>query len=64
MNYDHFEREVLAYQGEMRCRAERRRMLRGAPSAPRSGGGHAVRVRVAAALRSVANHLEAHPASL
>ena len=27
MNYDHFEREILDYQGEMRRRAERRRIL-------------------------------------
>ena len=27
MHYDHFEREILEYQGEMRRRAERRRIL-------------------------------------
>lgn len=65
MNYDHFEREVLGYQSEMRCIAERRRMLHNASAAGRDGvgnGGGRVRYRVAGVLRSLANHLDARAA--
>lgn len=63
MNYDHFEREVLGYQSEMRCHAERRRMMRNASVAGREGGGVSpVRNRVAGVLRSLANQLDARPA--
>lgn len=59
MNYDHFEREVLGYQSTMRCRAERSRMLRAG-----SAAGHPVRLRMAGALRTLANRLDTRPASL
>jgi hypothetical protein len=65
MNYDHFEREVLGYQADMQCRAERRRMMRGTVVARRElAGASPVRYRLAGALRSLANHLDARPAHL
>jgi hypothetical protein len=67
MNYDHFERQVLGYEDDMRRRASRRDMSRGRQVANPAGvtrGGHPVRVRVAAALRSLANRLEARPVNL
>lgn len=62
MNYDHFEREVLGYQSAMRCRAERSRMLRAGSAA--QNAGHPVRLRMAGALRTLANRLDTRPASL
>jgi hypothetical protein len=67
MNYDHLEREVLGYEADMRRRAECRRALRGALAATAAGvnrGSRPVRVRVATALHSLANQLEARPANL
>ncbi|HEV1998684.1 MAG TPA: hypothetical protein VGR61_11205 [Candidatus Dormibacteraeota bacterium] len=62
MNYDTFEREVIGYQSAMRCRAERSRVLRAGQGA--ATDGHPVRFRVAGALRTLANHLDARPAHL
>ena len=63
MNYDHFEREVLGHQSEMRRHAERRRLLHNASAARREGGGASpVRHRLAGALRSLANQLDTRPA--
>ena len=63
MNYDHFEREILAYQGEMRRRAERRRVL-WAGSTPGHETGDPARFRLWDGLRSLANRLYAPPAHL
>ncbi len=67
MNYDHFERQVLMYGGVMSSRAERRRRLRGTPVSRRvsvAGAGHPVRLHLAVALRSLADHLDTRPARL
>jgi hypothetical protein len=66
MNYDHFEREVLGYQRQVACRAERQRRLYAgaAMRASSSEGASPMRFRVAGALRSLANHLDARPAHL
>ncbi|MDQ6748899.1 MAG: hypothetical protein M3010_12440 [Candidatus Dormibacteraeota bacterium] len=66
MNYYHFEREVLGHQRVMRCRAERSALLRqgrtvSAGSTPAEAH---LRFRVAGALRTLANRLDAPPAHL
>lgn len=66
MNYDHFEREILGYQRQVACRAERQRMLHAGSRASTSPstGSSPVRFRLAGALRSLADHLDARAAHL
>ena len=56
MNYDHFEREILGYQGEMRRRAERNRIL-WAGSTREHATRHPARSRLSGGLRNLSNRL-------
>ena len=57
MNYDHFEREILEYQGEMRRRAERNRLLWSGSKRGQSIRRPAAMSRLSHALRGLANTL-------
>jgi hypothetical protein len=67
MNYDHFERQVLGYDQHMGCRLARSRMLRSGSArktASAARGAGPVRFHLAVALRSLADHLDTHSATL